>query len=76
MRSGTTKYKDAVRTAGHTHGHYTPVPKPGRWGLQDDGDCVFLKKYICCYINGPHKQYIQVDVFNYMFHFGLQGNPK
>ena len=28
-----------------------------------------------CYINGHHKQYILVDtIFNYIFHFGLQGN--
>ena len=29
------------------------------------------------YVNGHHKQYIQVqavDIFNYMFHFGLLGS--
>ena len=35
---------------------------------------VVLAKSICCYINGHHKQYIQIDIiFNYMFHFGLPG---
>jgi len=34
----------------------------------------FPGKYICCYINGPHKQYIQAGIiFNYMFHLGLPG---
>ena len=32
------------------------------------------EKYICCYINGTHKQYIEVDIiFNYIFYFGLPG---
>ena len=30
--------------------------------------------YRCYYINGPHKQYILLDIiFNYNFHFGLPG---
>jgi len=41
----------------------------------DDGRVhfrVFLEKYIICYINGHHKQYVLVDtIFNYMFYFGL-----
>ena len=36
---------------------------------------VSSQKYRFDYINGPHKQYIQVDtIFNYMFHVGLPGN--
>ena len=32
------------------------------------------KIYIFYYINGPHKQYILLDIiFNYNFHFGLPG---
>ena len=66
------------------------MPKPGQRGLQDNGDFVFsfekiiyiyiyiLGEYIHIYgeryINGPHKQYIQVDItVNYIVHFGLPG---
>ena len=39
------------------------------------GFVVFLGKCVFCYINGHHKQYIQVDIiFNYMFHFDFQAN--
>ena len=51
-------------------------------GVQDDRDFGLSLKNICCYINGPHKQYIyiyiyiyiskyiKVDIiFNYVFHF-------
>ena len=71
---------------GRTRGPGSPGPGPREasdlsdlshgkmWG---DGRVYFqvlLDKSIFCYINGHHKQYIQVDIiFNYMFHFGLPG---
>ena len=46
----------------------------------DDGVCRMtgilgcLEKSQFGYINGPHKQYIQVDlIVNYLSHFGLPG---
>ena len=34
----------------------------------------FIGKSICCCVNGPHEQYIQIDIIvNYIFHLGLPG---
>ena len=42
--------------------------------MRDFRICFFSYKSIVHYINGHHKQYIQVDIiFNYMFHFRLPG---
>ena len=75
-----TFYRESIYSLGVSRVEAEPRNSMFGWNLLWVAPICFTwnwcssETYWCYYINGPHKQYIQVDIrFNYMFRFGLPG---